>query len=333
MNYIELLKGMDFVSIGEAYQYNTNFMLDTLFTQSKTQNLKVEVAQLVAGGTIPQMAQVHAFDTEARIGNRPDFETLNFEKLFIKEKLNMGEALRFYVKELGGSTDEQALKGFVFNDANTLINRVLTRTSVMNGELLSTGKLTINENNVDVTVDFGMSPDNILTFTAWGTAGTDVLLQLRKAISYAKAKGITFQRAITSTKQIERLLSNTAIQAYMKDIRLAPSVKNVLTWLSDSIGIDFITNDEVYTSDVKDGTVSRIFDEDVITFLPTMGTVGAGLWGVTPEEEGLASPTTGFVTTTKYDTPDPVATWLKASGIYLPVIADINKVFIGNIVS
>lgn len=333
MNYIELLKGMDFVPIGENFNYEPISALDQLFTQTKTENMKVEVAQLVAGGSIPQMAQVHALDSEARIGSRPDFEKMNFEKLFIKEKLNMGEALRFYVDELGGSSAEQAIKGYIFNDAATLIRRVLTRASAMNGELLSNGTITVNENNIDTTIDFGMSVDNKINLTAWATAGTDVLAQLRAVQSNAKAKGTRIARAITSSKQLERLMKNTAISTYMANINMAPSIANLTAWLGGVFEMEFVAVDDVYTTDVKGGTITRFFDEDVITFLPSTGTIGSGLWGRTPEEMVLPTMTSGFVTTTSYETPDPVATWVKASGMYLPVVPDINKIFIGNIVS
>lgn len=333
MNYIELLKGIDFVSVGAGYQYESDFMLDRLFTQSKTANLKVSVAQLVAGGTIPQMAQVHAFDSEARIGSRPDFETIKFEKLLVKEKMNMGEALRYYVEDLGGSQDENAIKEFIYSDTATLVSRVFTRSSVMHGELLSSGKLTINENNIDTTIDFGLSVDNKVQLTGWATAGTDVIAQLRKIVANAKAKGSVVRRAITSSKQMERLLNNTAIKGYMTDLGMAPTIPNVVSWLSSAFGIEFVAVDDVYKTDVKSATISRVFDEDVITFLPTTGTIGNGLWGVTPEEMAGVGQTAGFVTTTSYETPDPVATWVKASGIYLPVIPDINKIFICDIAS
>ena len=333
MNYIKLLKNMDIVSIGEQIQFDNISAIDSLFVPSKTANLKVAVAQLTAGGTVPQMAQVHAFDTEARIGSRTGFETFKFEKLLIKEKLNQGEALRYYLEELGGSQDENALKEFVFNDVTTLANRVKTRSTVMNGELLSTGKITIDDNNVDITVDMGLSVDNILTLTGWATAGTDVIGQLQTIIANAKTKGVTIRRAITSTKQMQRLLKNTAIASYMKDINMAPSVSNLKAWLMQVFEIEFVAIDDVYTTDVNGGTMNRVFDEDVVTFLPTTGTIGSGLWGVTPEEKELEVALNGFVATTKYTTPDPVAIWTKASGIYLPVIAEINRMFIANIAS
>ena len=58
------------------------------------------------------------------------------------------------------------------------------------------------------------------------------------------------------------------------------------------------------------------------------GALGAGLWGVTPEEEE-AGPYTEksakqFITLTRWATPDPVAVWTKASGVFIPVIPNPN---------
>lgn len=54
------------------------------------------------------------------------------------------------------------------------------------------------------------------------------------------------------------------------------------------------------------------------------GKLGTGLWGVTPEELSYGPWTKKsakqFVTITQWDTPDPVATWTKASGLFVPVL-------------
>ena len=44
---------------------------DVLFPDQKTQSLQATYTTLSSGYEIPTMAQVHAFDTEARIGDRP----------------------------------------------------------------------------------------------------------------------------------------------------------------------------------------------------------------------------------------------------------------------
>ena len=56
--------------------------------------------------------------------------------------------------------------------------------------------------------------------------------------------------------------------------------------------------------------------------------MGTGLWGVTPEEleQGGAfdeKRQQQFVTCTRWDTPDPVATWTKASGVFIPVLPNV----------
>ena len=58
-----------------------------LFPAEKTNNIKIATKTLVSNGTLPVMAQVHALDTEARIGDRTNYKELEVEKLLIKEKL------------------------------------------------------------------------------------------------------------------------------------------------------------------------------------------------------------------------------------------------------
>ena len=39
----------------------------------------VDVARLVEGGNLPVMANFHALDTEAKIGDRTNYRTIEFE--------------------------------------------------------------------------------------------------------------------------------------------------------------------------------------------------------------------------------------------------------------
>ena len=89
---------------------------------------------------------------------------------------------------------------------------------------------------------------------------------------------------------------------------------------------------EIVTGD--DGKVKveqrRFFPEGafVMTATGLDGTLGIGLWGVTPEEleQGGAFDSKRqqqYVTVTTWDTPDPVATWTKASGLFIPVMPNI----------
>ena len=209
MDYLNMLTDADILDINKNIGYKSNFTLDKLFASKKTPNLFVEAERMIEGSNIPVMAQVHAFDTEARIGDRPSFEQLKLEKLFIKEKINATERMMYYKDERG--VGDNQLKNFIFDDVLNMYTRVGTRTSVMIGELLSNGKLTIKENNVDTVVDYGMPAENTIAMTGWATPAHDILGDIQKVVTTAKQKGYKIVRAITSTKVFGYLLANDKI--------------------------------------------------------------------------------------------------------------------------
>jgi len=74
-------------------------------------------------------------------------------------------------------------------------------------------------------------------------------------------------------------------------------------------------------------TQKRFFPENTFVIATTApdGTIGTGLWGVTPEEDAQGGAFDSkrqqqYITVVTWDTPDPVATWTKASGLFVPVI-------------
>ena len=134
MDYVGMLKGKTWVEISEDFDYlraTKDFLGLKLFPMFKTENMKLAIADFVKGADVPVMALVHALDTEAKIGDRPDFKEINFEMLLVKEKLDQGEALRKKIRDMGMSREERAIIEAVYNDAANLISRVLTRFEVM----------------------------------------------------------------------------------------------------------------------------------------------------------------------------------------------------------
>ena len=103
-------------------------------------------------------------------------------------------------------------------------------------------------------------------------------------------------------------------------------------------GITISTYDERYRyKNGKNIVTKRYLDEDKIIGLSKMpnNTIGTGLWGTTPEE--LASgpwtekSSNQYITSVMWNTPDPVATWTKASGMFIPVLPNKNGLFIGTV--
>src|SRR5699024_6944168 len=103
------------------------------------------------------------------------------------------------------------------------------------------------------------------------------------------------------------------------------------------------TDEDIYATLEKqsDGTIkrktTRFFPEDkfVMYAASANGSFGIGLWGVTPEELSYGpwsdKSAQQFVTLTQWETPDPVALWTKASGLFVPVLPNPEGLIIASI--
>lgn len=320
---LKLIPKSDWKVFTDNFAYPTNFMGQKLFPAIKTDDLDVSIAQLVEGGNVPVMAQIHSFDSEARIGERPNFEVKNYTKLLIKEKINQTERIRQYLKY----APDSKVKQFVFDDAANLISRVLTRAEVATMEVIGTGKATYKENNVNLTVDYGVKSGAFVS--TWSDADADILGDIQTAIEERASRGYTTERAITSSKVIGYMMANNAIKGYWANKAEPLTKSRLLAWLNDNYGIEFVANDAVYKTALSDATAKRFYPENAVTFLSSRTALGQGMFGYTPEE--LVLPETSeknFVTVTQWFEEDAVAVWTKASALYVPVLKDSNSVSI-----
>lgn len=331
MNYLGLLEGKQWIAISEDFDYvraTRDFIGLKLFPMVRTDNMKLAVADLVEGADVPVMALVHALDTEARIGDRPDFKEIKYELLLVKEKLNQGEALKKKLKDMGMSNEEKTIMNAVFNDAANLISRVITRFEVAACEALATAKMTVNENNAKVTVDYQLPDDHKLVVSDWSNANHDILADLVKIRKNSKNKIV---RAFTSDKVIGYILGNSKLG----DIAAKAGIYVTEDWAKEYIknvfGIEFVSIEETYKTSAQDGKdkEKRMFDEDTITFVTTLNTLGNTFVTSSPEEDyGIAERTNGFVSITQWYSEDPAGVWTKASAIGLPVFRDIKQIYI-----
>lgn len=332
MDILNLIKNQDRVDYSSNYTYGRTYMGEKLFPSVKTDNLTVRVMQLLEGGDLPVAAVVHSFDSEAKIGDRPNFEIVSLEKMFIKEKINQTERI---IQFLGDRASDNEVKAFVYDDMGNMLSRVQTRAEVARMELLSTGKVTIKENNITKEVDYKLSVNNKVPFT-WSDPSADIIGDLRTLVATARSKGKILQRAITSAKVLGYIMNNTAIiKMWEKTMDVMTDV-SVLRWLSAQFGIEFVLNDEVYKESATSNTTHRFFKEDVISFVSTRLALGESVYGVTPEERELKNSGATvtekmLVSLTQWKTPDPVAVWTKASALFVPVIKDINGLYIATI--
>ena len=302
-----------------------------LFPDRKTQYIEQEYTRLCRNGNLPVAASVHAFDTEARIGSRIPFETVTTEQLLIKEKINLTESVRRLTRGLSMNVD--SLREYVFDDIARMAERVITRVEIAKMDVVSKGKFTITENGLDIPIDYDIPAENFVN-DLWDE-DADILGDVRTWRALAIANGSTPTVALTSEKVVTTIMNNANVQKAIfgtSGTGVLPSMEQLNALFMSQFGISIRTDEERYGEIVTDGgkvkvQQKRFFPEGKFVLLSTgaNGTLGTGLWGVTPEEEeqGGAFDTKRqqqFVTVTTWDTPDPVTTWTKASGLFMPVM-------------
>jgi hypothetical protein len=289
----------------------------------KTPNLKVAMYNLLKGSEVPVIALVHAFDSEARIGDRPNFEEIKAELLLIKEKINQGEELRKKVRDMGMDSSERTLLTAIYDDISNEIAKVLTAFERRACEALSTGKCVVDENGAKVTVDFKLSADNKIDFSGWSTPTHDIVADMASLKVASKNKIV---RQIISSKLLGYMLANEKLNKFA-ELQLKPMTQDFVTnYISNALGIEIIVDDRTYKTAYNGGKEYRFFDEDTVISLTTRGAVGQTLMTSTPTEDaGKTDTTYGFVAVHQWTTDDPYTSWTKAEGVGLPVFADINN--------
>ena len=329
-----------------GFQVNRpNDPVDTLFSDDKTDNLVAAWQSIANEYQIPVMAQFHGFDTEAQSTFRVPVDHHNIEKGLIKVKINQSERMRALTR--AGVQNDQ-MYDYVINDGVRLADQVVTRTKVAKNELMATGKITIKENNLNLTVDYGV-PNSHTAYTLDLSTNADISAQIQTIIDDATDIGVTITGMMTSKKNISKMRKNAALQTAIGGNISAGALvsRSALdAYLDEEFGIsNIVESDLTYGASARTGangrpiiTTKRYFPTDKITFFATNpgGKMGIGLWGNPPEVDDFEAKvsTSGqspYVYITQWFEQDPHVLWTKASGLFMPVLYNPNSLFIASV--
>ncbi|HCJ37814.1 MAG TPA: hypothetical protein DHV37_05750 [Erysipelotrichaceae bacterium] len=320
--------------------------IDTLFGDTKTDNLVAEWESIASEYQIPVMAQFHGFDTEANTTFRVPIDNHNIEKGLIKVKINQSERMRTLLRS--GVQNDQ-MYDYVIRDGVRLGEQVITRTKVAKNELMATGQITINENGLNLNVDYGVPQDQVgLTLDLGENA--DIPSQLQGIIDAALDKGVTLTGMLTSRANITKMRKNKYIQIALYGSAGAGTlvrVNELNAYLEEEFGItQIITNDLTYGADSSIGadgrpviTTARYYPQDKVSFFATNagGRMGTGLWGDPPEVDAgqfmsvAGSTESPFVYISQWMEKDPAVLWTKASSLFMPVLYNPNSLWIASV--
>ncbi len=339
-----LVREADLIETGMTVS-RPNDPLEGLFTDQQTGNLVATWHTIASEYQIPQMAQFHAFDVIAQKSERAPIDQRNIEKGLIKVKRNTSELLRQLMGR--GVTVEASLYDYVIDDSAALSDQVVTRAKVARAELMATGQVTIKENNLDLTVDYGVPAAN--KAHAIDVDG-DVLAQIQDIVDAASDMGVSLTGMVCARKFLTKLRKNASIQrAINGTVQVGAMVRqaSLLSFLDEEFGINQVVVDDLkyslpYTEfdggrPVVDS--KRYFPANKVTFFGTTNgmRLGAGLWGVPPEVEIAnfmkveGSPVSPYVYISQWAEKDPSVLWTKASALYMPVLYSPNSLFIATV--
>ena len=323
-----------------------NDPIDGLFGDDKTDNLVAAWESIAAEYQIPMMAQFHGFDTEAQTTFRVPIDNHNIEKCLIKVKINQSERMRALLRS--GVQNDQ-LYDYVLNDGIRLADQVVTRSKVAKNELMATGKVTIKENNLDLTVDYGV-PAAQTAYSLDLSTSADIDAQLQQITDDARDKGVIITGMLTSKKNITKMRKNAGLQKNINgNIGAGQLIKSgsLSAYLEEEYDISrIVINDLTYGADAEIGedgrpviTTKRYFPENKVTFFATnpAGRMGIGLWGDPPEVDNnqlldvRGSGVSPYVYITQWSEKDPAVLWTKASGLFMPVLYNPNSLFVATV--
>lgn len=345
-NILGLVPEQDWLSIGFT-PTRQNDPIDSLFDDVRTDNLVAYWQTIAAEHQIPMMAQFHAFDTEAQTTFRVPVDTHYIEKGLVKVKINQSERMRALLRS---GVREDALYDYVIRDGARLAEQVITRSKVAKNELMATGKITIKENNLNLSPDYGVTAEQT-AFELDLSPDADVPAQIQAIVDAALAKGVTLTGFQTSRKNITKMRNNAAVQkAINGNIGAGALVSGaaMTAYLETEFGLGrVITNDLTYGAEAEIGedgrpsiTTARYYPDNKITFFATnpAGRLGTVAWGDPPEatsgnlSTATASDVSPYVYIKQWTEDDPDVLWTKASALFIPVLYNPTSLWIATVV-
>lgn len=310
------------------------FIGEALFPEVKKQSLEFDMIK--GGSSLPVVASVHAFDTPAEIGSR-EASKMALELALIKRKMQLKEKDIIAIESPRNSAEKEYLMKEVFNDIDVLVAGVRARIEAMRMEVLANGTVTLDENELDMVVDYQVPTDNkeaLAGDALWTNPDSDPIEDL---LRWADQLGTRPSRALTSNTVLSTLLRHPKVVGALfgRDSMRVATRNDLNAFMTQHDLPTIAVYDAKYRKQNKNGkyTQHRYFPNDKFVMFGD-GQLGETLYGPTPEENRLVrdpavnQSTIGNILAMVYEESlDPVSTWTKAVATALPSFPVADEVF------
>ncbi|WP_024614684.1 major capsid protein [Clostridium sp. Ade.TY] len=313
---------------------------DTLFPPRKIQDIKFDM--ITGANGLPVAASIHAFDTETEIASREALQKGAADLALIKRKIAIGEREIIAINNPRMDAELKALVTELYKDGDKMVSSVQTRIEAMRMELLSSGKIVIDENGVAVTLDYKVPNSNRKSFNWSDSATAKPLEDIQKlAEAVEVTSGTKPTRILTSTKILNKILACESVKKAIWGVNFDRVItKNDLNTLLETMELPKIaTYNAKYKVQGKNGkyTTKRYFPENILSMF-SENQLGETIYGLTAEEIELigsknmeVAKMVGNIFVGVEKQGDPVKRFTKAVATALPTLENGNELGIATI--
>lgn len=278
-------------------------------------------------------ATYRTYDAEAPIGKRRGGTRVSGQIPPLSQKIKLTEEERLQLRAVQ-TRDQGELIRKVFDDAATTTRAILARLEKARGEALYSGKIILNENGLQATIDFDRAAGHTVNAPIlWSDlTNSDPLTDLTNWVqTYVDTNGIEPGFILTSRQVVANILKNAKIKNLFAGPAGTPGVisNQQLSQQLDAFSLPPLVQ---YNTNVRvGGTATPVIPTDRLILMPPPGEpLGSTVTGITAEALELVSG--GFITeqqasgltTVVLKEFDPVGRWTKTAALALPVLANPN---------
>lgn len=317
----------------------TPMLGESLFPERKIQDIEFDM--ILGSGGLPVSAEVHAFDVETQLASREAIEKGAASLSLIKRQIKIAEKEIIKVKSPRNDAELKFVLSQLYKDAEKMVEGVRVRVEAMRMELLSSGKVAINENGVKVTLDYKVPTGNKKTFNWSDPTTSKPLVDLTTlADAVEDVSGSRPTRALTSRKIARAICNSNSIRAAVHGVNSDKIV--TLAQLNELLvqnNLPQIVEYEGKYKKEKGKTFEtlRYFPENAISMFGP-NTLGETIYGLTAEEVDLmddknmdTAEMIGNIFVGTYKSVDPVGEFTKAVATALPSFPGGEELGIGTI--
>lgn len=290
------------------------------------------------------VAEYRPFDVQPKLTGRQGFARIRGSLPPVSRQIALTEedTLRLNALMQGGAGGRETLINQIYADAERMVRSVQMRLELARGQVLTTGKFTLNENNLSLEADFGIPSTHLITVsTAWSNPAADILGDLLTwAQLYVDDNGEEPGVILTTRTVMGYMITNTAMRQAAAFNGTTPTRINMETVAAifAANGLPPVT---LYDTNARvNGTVTRIIPADYLLMLPTPGgtPIGETQYGVTAEALKLASKgliaarDAAGVLAVNLENDNPVQTFTLATGLAMPLLGNPNAVIRADVI-